>query len=117
MPLDRQTAVAIIVTDTGHVQSKTITVPESVDLSDLEKMVNILNEKLSGVPMEELHNKIFKEIVTVLRGYVHNYDSAIKCWMVHFKFRYRKRYTLEEKQICFRDQSSMTFKRLDLYLP
>ncbi len=22
--------------------------------------------------------KIFKEIVTVLRGYVHNYDSAIK---------------------------------------
>ena len=41
-------------------------------------MVNILNEKLSGVPMEELHNKIFKEIVTVLRGYVHNYDSAIK---------------------------------------
>ena len=34
---DRQTAVAIIVTDTGHVQSKTITVPESVDLSDLEK--------------------------------------------------------------------------------
>lgn len=78
VPLDRQTAVAIIVTDTGHVQSKTITVPESVDLSDLEKMVNILNEKLSGVPMEELHNKIFKEIVTVLRGYVHNYDSAIK---------------------------------------
>ena len=42
-------------------------------------MVNILNEKLSGVPMSELHNKIFKEIVTVLRGYVHNYDSAIKC--------------------------------------
>ncbi|PGR40416.1 heat-inducible transcriptional repressor HrcA [Bacillus cereus] len=78
VPLDRQTAVAIIVTDTGHVQSKTITVQESVDLSDLEKMVNILNEKLSGVPMEELHNKIFKEIVTVLRGYVHNYDSAIK---------------------------------------
>ena len=60
--------------------------------------------KSYGVPMEELHNKIFKEIVTVLRGYVHNYDSAIKCWMVHFKFRYRKRYTLEEKQICFRDE-------------
>ncbi|MFK4466936.1 heat-inducible transcriptional repressor HrcA [Bacillus sp. RC252] len=78
VPLDRQTAVAIIVTDTGHVQSKTITVPESVDLSDLEKMVNILNEKLSGISMAELHNKIFKEIVTVLRGYVHNYDSAIK---------------------------------------
>ncbi|ABS23268.1 heat-inducible transcriptional repressor HrcA [Bacillus cytotoxicus] len=78
IPLGRKTAVAIIVTDTGHVQSKTITVPESVDLSDLEKMVNILNEKLFGVPMVELHNKIVKEVVTVLHKYVHNYDSAMK---------------------------------------
>ena len=74
-------------------------------------MVNILNEKLSGIPMAELHNKIFKEIVTVLRGYVHNYDSAIKMLEVHFKSLYRKRYTLEEKQICFRNQSSMTFTK------
>ncbi|WP_020062235.1 heat-inducible transcriptional repressor HrcA [Bacillus sp. 123MFChir2] len=86
LPLGHQTAVAIIVTDTGHVQSKTITVPESVDLQDLEKMVNILNDKLSGVPMSELHNKIFKEIVMVLRQYVHNYDSVMKMLDGTFQF-------------------------------
>ena len=86
LPLGHQTAVAIIVTDTGHVQSKTITVPESVDLHDLEKMVNILNDKLSGVPMSELHNKIFKEIVMVLRQYVHNYDSVMKMLDGTFQF-------------------------------
>lgn len=86
LPLGHQTAVAIIVTDSGHVQSKTITVPESVDLQDLEKMVNILNDKLSGVPMSELHNKIFKEIVMVLRQYVHNYDSVMKMLDGTFQF-------------------------------
>ncbi|MGG0187346.1 heat-inducible transcriptional repressor HrcA [Bacillus rhizoplanae] len=86
LPLDHQTAVAIIVTDTGHVQSKTITVAESIDLLDLEKMVNILNDKLSGVPMSELHNKIFKEIVMVLRQYVHNYDSVMKMLDGTFQF-------------------------------
>ncbi len=43
-------------------ENRTITVPESVDLSDIEKMVNILNERLSGVPIAELNNKIFKEM-------------------------------------------------------
>ena len=80
-------------------------------------MVNILNEKLSGVPMEELHNKIFKEIVTVLRGYVHNYDSAIKMLDGTFQVPLSEKIYFGGKANIFRSQSSMTFKRLDLYLP
>ena len=79
-------------------------------------MVNILNEKLSGVPMSELHNKIFKEIVTVLRGYVHNYDSAIKILDGTFQVPLSEKIYFG-RQICFRNQSFMTFKKLDLYLP
>ncbi|GAA3321679.1 hypothetical protein GCM10020331_038490 [Ectobacillus funiculus] len=45
VPIGPQTAVAIIVTDTGHVQNKTITVPANVELSDLEKMVNIFKRQ------------------------------------------------------------------------
>ncbi len=59
-------------------QSKTITVPESVDLSDLEKMVNILNEKLSVYQWQNCITKSLKRLLQFLRGYVHNYDSAIK---------------------------------------
>ncbi|WP_028399256.1 heat-inducible transcriptional repressor HrcA [Ectobacillus panaciterrae] len=86
VPLGNQAAVAIIVTDSGHVQSKTITVPEFIEVTDLEKMMNILNEKLAGVPISELHNKIFKEIVMVLRQHVHNYDQAMKLLDGTFQF-------------------------------
>ncbi|MBO9129585.1 heat-inducible transcriptional repressor HrcA [Bacillus sp. 165] len=78
VPIGPHTAVAIIVTDTGHVQNKTITIPESIKPSDIEKMVNILNSKLNGVPISELNNKMFKEIVTLLRVHVQDYDDVMK---------------------------------------
>jgi heat-inducible transcriptional repressor len=78
IPLNKETAVAIIVTDTGHVENRVITIPASINLSDLEKMVNILNERLIGVPIVDLKDKIYKEVATVLKAHIHNYDSMLK---------------------------------------
>ena len=47
----RQTAVAIIVTDNGRVENRLFNVPEGFTASDIEKMVNILNERLIGTPL------------------------------------------------------------------
>lgn len=54
VPLTEQTAVAIIVTDNGHVENRTITLPKGFAPSDIEKTVNILNERLVGAPLIEL---------------------------------------------------------------
>lgn len=77
IPLGQETAVAIIVTDTGHVENRTFTLPEQVDASDIEKMVNILNEKLIGVPLSDLHDKLYKEIVVLLRRHIRNHDTLL----------------------------------------
>lgn len=74
IPLSTETAVAIIVTDTGHVESKTLTLPSSVNPSDIEKMVNILNERLAGVPLTELKDKMYKEVAMLLRTHITNYE-------------------------------------------
>ena len=50
VPLNKETAVAIIITDTGHVENKMVQLPKSLNISEIEKLVNILNERLSGVP-------------------------------------------------------------------
>ncbi|RAK22446.1 heat-inducible transcription repressor HrcA [Anoxybacillus vitaminiphilus] len=78
IPLNKETAVAIIVTDTGHVENRVITIPASINPSDLEKMVNILNERLIGVPLVDLKDKIYKEVANVLRAHIRNYDSMLK---------------------------------------
>lgn len=74
IPLNKETAVAIFVTDTGHVENRTFYLPPSVDASDLEKTVNILNERLTGLPLEVLNDHIYKEVAMLLRQHIHNFD-------------------------------------------
>ncbi|MED1438697.1 heat-inducible transcriptional repressor HrcA [Aeribacillus composti] len=78
VPINEDKAVAIFVTNTGHVENKMITFPEKIDMSELEKIVNILNEKLAGVPLSELKDKIYKEIANILRKHIRNYDILLK---------------------------------------
>jgi heat-inducible transcriptional repressor len=77
IPLNKETAVAIFVTNTGHVENRTFSLPGSVDASDLEKTVNILNDRLAGVPLEDLNNKIYKEVAMLLRQHIHDYDLML----------------------------------------
>lgn len=77
VPLSTDTAVAIIVTDTGHVENKLFHLPETMNGSDLEKLVNILNERLTGVPLIQLNDKLLKEVAVLLRQHIQNYDSLL----------------------------------------
>ncbi|WP_318508341.1 heat-inducible transcriptional repressor HrcA [Bacillus sp. T3] len=77
VPLNKETAIAIIVTDTGHVENRMFHLPSSLDANDIEKLVNILNDRLVNVPMVDLNEKIYKEVATLLRQHIHHYDSMI----------------------------------------
>ncbi|NNU83036.1 heat-inducible transcriptional repressor HrcA [Geobacillus sp. BMUD] len=77
VPLNEQTAVAIVVTDTGHVENRVVTIPSSMNAGDLEKMVNIFNERLNGVPLIDLKEKMETEVADVLRRHIRNYDSVL----------------------------------------
>ncbi len=78
IPLNATTAVAIIVTQTGKVQNKTIHVPEGVSIHEIEKLVNFLNYKLAGLPLHELRMHIQKELMEELQRLLENYEMAIE---------------------------------------
>ncbi|QED48696.1 heat-inducible transcriptional repressor HrcA [Cytobacillus dafuensis] len=77
VPLNNQTAIAIIVTDSGLVENRMFQLPESMDANELEKLVNILNDRLSGVPIESLNDKMYKEVAILLRQHINNYDYIL----------------------------------------
>ena len=78
VPLDKNTAIAIIVTDTGHVENKMIYLPPGFDMNEMERVVNILNERLSGVPLVQLKDKIFREVAVLLKQHITNYDMVLQ---------------------------------------
>ncbi|GGE74568.1 heat-inducible transcriptional repressor HrcA [Priestia taiwanensis] len=105
IPVGLNKAVAIIVTDTGLVQNKTITIPDHIEIGDIEKMVNILNNRLVGVPIVDLQDKIFKEVVSVLRGHVQNYESIVKMLDGTFYIPSRQKvYTSGETNMLFQPE-------------
>lgn len=77
MPLDKKTAVAVIVTDTGHIENKMIYLPDGYDSVEIEKMVSILNERLQGVPLTQIHSKLRHEVGNIFKERVQDYDQVL----------------------------------------
>lgn len=78
IPINNETAVAVIVTNTGHLEHKMFSLPSTIHPSEVEKTVNILNERLIGVPLPELQIKLLTEVVTLFRENVDNYESMLR---------------------------------------
>lgn len=76
--LSPHTAVAILVTDTGHVEHRAFNIPGTIQASDLEKMVNILNERLYGVPIASLSAELNNEVLFLLRKYINDVDQSFE---------------------------------------
>lgn len=74
--LSANTAVAILVTNTGHVEHRSFNVPAEIKPSDLEKLVNILNDRLIGVPIIQLHEKLYNEVSLLLNTYTDDFETA-----------------------------------------
>ncbi|SRR5690606_35653787 len=72
--LSENNAVVVIVTDAGHVEKKRFTVPEKISLSSIEKLVNLLNHRLAGVPLYRLKQTVHQELQDELARYVDQYE-------------------------------------------
>lgn len=82
VPISNGTAVLILITDTGHVEKYTVDIPVEMDASELEKTVNILNDRLKGVPFSQLKRKLVDEVEGLLSNNLSNYEKILD-FLVH----------------------------------
>jgi heat-inducible transcriptional repressor len=78
VPLTDHTAVAILVTDSGHVEHRSFTIPSEINASDLEIIINILNDRLKGVSLVRLPNVITSEVISLMKMFVHDFEKSLK---------------------------------------
>lgn len=77
VPLTERTAVAIMVTDTGHVENKKVSVPEGITADEISRFVAILNSKMVGVPLNQAKNRLYSEIMGELNRYMGHYEEMM----------------------------------------
>jgi len=75
--LTSRTAIAILVTNTGLVEHRTFIIPEKINSTDIEKLVNILNERLTGIPMIQLSEKLDEEVLALIKDNINMFENML----------------------------------------
>ena len=74
IPLDEKSMTVIIVTDKGHVEHKIIKL-EDVSIEEVKKTVSLINNLISGTPIDEVSSKLEFEVKPIIGNYVKQHEQ------------------------------------------
>lgn len=77
VPINNKLAVIVLVTDTGHVQSNNLKLNGDIDLDEVEKIINIMNDLLTGCYVHDIPQKLNYEIKPYIKQYMDYHDRLI----------------------------------------
>ena len=84
IPIDIENLIVVLVTDTGHVENKKITLKD-VSLDDIKKTVELINELIVGTPIDEISTKLEFEIKPIIGRYVKEHEMVYNTFYQVFK--------------------------------
>ena len=73
VPLDNENMIAIVITDKGHVEHKNINI-QNIDLEEVKKTVNLINNMIIGTPIDEVSAKLEYEVKQIIGKYVKEHE-------------------------------------------
>ena len=82
-PIDERNAVVVMITNTGHTETKNFRFEEDVPFKDLEACTDILNQRLRNVPITELPDKM-EELRPELAAVVQRHDLLFTAFVQAF---------------------------------
>ena len=74
VPIDDVSIIVIIVTDKGHVEHKSIKL-QDVPLEEVKKTVGLINNLISGTPIDEVSTKLEYEVKPIIVNYVKQHEQ------------------------------------------
>lgn len=83
-PIDERNAVCVFITNSGHTETKNFHFDEDVPFGDIETCTDILNEKLKGIPLTQLAEKmeeIKPELSVVVKRHEMLFTAFVKAFI------------------------------------
>lgn len=74
VPIDESSMIVIIVTDKGHVEHRNIKL-QGISLDEVKKTVSLINNLISGTPIDEISTKLEYEIKPIIGNYVKQHEQ------------------------------------------
>lgn len=113
-PLDKKTAVCVLVTNTGHTENKTFNFHDEVSAEDIKTCTDILNDRLKGTPIKELTDKL-ESIKPILVTSVKRHEMLFNAFVGAFtRFASEKLYFSGTSNLLYQPEYSDVEKLKDL---
>ena len=74
IPLDENKILAIVITDKGVVEHKSLYLPDVVSNEEVKKTVELINKLVVGTPINEISEKLEYEVKPIIKEYVSQYE-------------------------------------------
>jgi len=74
VPINDKQLIAIVITDTGHVENKMVSLEKNVSANEISKTTELLNKMLVGTPLDDVPSKLEFEIKPIIGNYIQNYE-------------------------------------------
>ncbi len=79
VPIDDESMIVIVVTDKGHVEHKNINLKD-VSMEEVKKTVSLINNLISGTPIDEVSKKLEFEVKPIIGNYVKQHEQLYKAF-------------------------------------
>ncbi len=84
VPIDNKKVVAVVITNTGHVENKQTMIPGSIDINEVVKSCEIINKNLVGTPLSEINAKLEYEIKPIIATKIKQYEEVMNFFQEAF---------------------------------
>lgn len=74
VPIDEENLIAIVITDKGHVEHKSMKLEEKVSIIEVKQTVDLINKLIVGVPINEVSDLLEHEIKPIIGKYVKQHE-------------------------------------------
>lgn len=75
VPISETVLIAIIITDKGHIENKTMNIDENINIAEIKKMVDLINNLLVDTPIDEVIKKLEFEIKPIIGKYIKQQET------------------------------------------
>lgn len=74
VPLDENKALALVITDKGHIEHRNIVLKEKVELTEIKQTVDLINKLIVGTPINEVSVKLEYEVKPIIGNYIKQHE-------------------------------------------
>lgn len=84
IPIDDSKVVAVVVTNTGHVENKQSLIPSSISIEEIVKSCEIINKTLIGTKLSDISSKLEFEVKPIIACKIKQYEEVMNFFQEAF---------------------------------